>query len=516
MSRLSKNIIYNLFGQGLLLVLGFVAVKYIYGKLGEDALGIIYFTTMLNVVLTSVLNKGVHATTIREVSAHFNDEPEYIRNFIQTGTLFCWGVYILFAVGIYFGAPILVEKWINLKTMDSVTATSILRILGIASLIVFPRSFYDSLLSGLQRMEFNNFIDVVTIGLQQFGTILILASGGSLFYVVYWFVVCYGISILSYFIISGHFFSFAALVPSYSFSVVKRNLRFASKMVSISVLALVHKQFDKVIISKLLPIGVLGYYGGAYGAVAKAGLITGAISQAVFPSLSALFKAGNRVSLMSQYRKLQDLICFVTIPIFALIPFAALPLFTYMFNEEIAKTLFLPITFLSLGFYMNGTLNLPYNFSLAVGKPDIAVRSNIYALFIVLPLTVFLIYFWGLTGAALSWVFYNLFVYIYAVPRICVECMEVRARMWYSHVVKGYILAGLTYGLVWITLKFLGVPSILSLSIGYTVASIIFLIGAYIMIDDDLKETLLRYIQNIRNSMKVKAVTVLNGRTPKL
>ena len=38
-----------------------------------------------------------------------------------------------------------------------------------------------------------------------------------------------------------------------------------------------------------------------------------AIAQAAFPSLSALFKAGNQFSLMSQYRKLQDLICFITI-----------------------------------------------------------------------------------------------------------------------------------------------------------------------------------------------------------
>ena len=43
MSRLKKNIVYNVAGQVSLLVLSFVAVKFIFSDLGEDALGLIYF-----------------------------------------------------------------------------------------------------------------------------------------------------------------------------------------------------------------------------------------------------------------------------------------------------------------------------------------------------------------------------------------------------------------------------------------------------------------------------------------
>ena len=63
MSRLSKNIIYNLCGQGLLLILGFVAVKYIFKQLGEDVLGIIFFAAIMNIVLVAVLKLGISATT---------------------------------------------------------------------------------------------------------------------------------------------------------------------------------------------------------------------------------------------------------------------------------------------------------------------------------------------------------------------------------------------------------------------------------------------------------------------
>ena len=74
MSRLSKNIIYNLIGKVIPIVFSFFAVKYIFGRLGEDALGLIFFTLAMNTVLTTVLNRGISQTSTREVSSHYHDE----------------------------------------------------------------------------------------------------------------------------------------------------------------------------------------------------------------------------------------------------------------------------------------------------------------------------------------------------------------------------------------------------------------------------------------------------------
>lgn len=501
MSRLSKNVIYNLFGQGLLLVLSFISVKYIFKQLGEDALGIIYFTAMMNAVLCAVLEMGICSTTVREVSAHFKSEPNYIHDLIRTFSLFYWGAYVFLGVVIFFLAPVIVEKWINLKTMNMATATYILRILGIASIVALPKSLYASLFRGLERMEFNNFIDVSTTGLQQFGTILILALGGDLFFVVYWFASCYAFGIFIYVAISARFFSLRTLIPGYSFSVIKRNLGFASRMMSISIMATINSQADKIIISKLLPIDVVGYYGITYGIASKGQLVTGAVSQAAFPLFSALFKAGDWNGMMSQYQKLQDLLCYGIVPIFAVIPFAVIPLFSYMLNKDIARLLFLPTFLLCVGFYMNGTISIPYVFSLAVGKPGITVRMNFYALFVILPVTGLLIYFFGLIGAGLSWVFYHIFAYSYGVPKICSQCLEIPMWKWYLHVLKIFTLIGLTYGIAWITLDIIGNHSILLLTSAYISASIVFLTGSYFMIGEELRGTLFNYLQTLKRKI---------------
>ena len=502
MSRLSKNIIYNLCGQGLLIVLGFVAVKYIFKLLGEDALGIIYFSATLNAILSGVLEKGVFSTTVREVSVHFESEPSYIHDFIRTGSYLCWSVYVIFSIAVYFSAPILINKWINLTTLDSVTAIFILRVLAIASLLAFPLAFYASLLRGLQRMEFNNIIDVFSSSLQQFGIVIILIVGGNIFHVIYWITLCYGFRVIAYVGVCIRFFPGRSFLPRYIHGVVQRNLDFASKMTSISFLTMVYRQADKVIISKILPVGILGFYGFVYGAISKAGLITSAVAQAGFPALCSLSKDRSRINLISQYKILQDLVCFITVPVFAAIVFIASPLLAYVFNNEIAQTLHLPVLLLSLGFYLNGTLAIPYRLVLATGKPEIVIRQVLYALCTVLPITVFAIYFWALSGAAFGWVLYFLFCYAYSVPRICNECLNRPSLVFYSHVLRVFLLIVITYGATYCVLVLFDFTTILSLALSYIAASIMFSIGAFFLISHELRKTIFRHFLTLINNWK--------------
>jgi len=492
MSRVSKNILYNLFGQGLLIVLSFVAVKFIFKQLGQDALGIIYFTYTLNALLSAILALGINETTVREVAAFHEEDPTYIKHLLQTASFFYWSLYVLAGAALYACAPWLVSKWINLETLNPATATLILRVLGIAALLALPRSFYGSILRGLQRMEFINLIEVGATALQQFGTIAVLFLGGSLIQVILWMASCYLLGLVLYLGVCAHFFGGKIFIPRISISVIHRNAGYTFKLAGITVLSIFHTQSDKALVSKLLPLGIFGYYTMAYSGVSRGMLVTGSVAQAVFPSFSALYKQGEHDMLMRQYRKLQDLLCYAIVPIFAAIPFAARPLFTFVLNARAAQMLLWPVTFLCIGFCMNGTMGIPYIFSLAVGKPAIAARTNLYAVFTVLPVTALLVYRFGIAGAGFSWIFYHLFAYAYMVPRICSECLCIPLWQWYLHVSKVFGLAGLTYGGAWAIMNLLDSSSTLSLAIGYACASVVFVAAAYQLIGGELRGTLRR------------------------
>jgi O-antigen/teichoic acid export membrane protein len=498
MSRVSKNIIYNILGQLLILIIGFVAIKYIFKQLGEDALGIIYFTAMLKGLLGAVLESGIGFATVREVSAHIDSEPRYINDFIRTFSLYYWAAFVLLAGLIFILAPVFIDKLVNLKTLDPATAIYVLRILGISSLLALPKSFYYSLFCGLQRMEFNNSIDIFTTALQQFGAILILVLKGNLFHVVYWFAGCYVLNIMIYLFLSARFFPREALVPGYFSYVIKRNLGFSSVLAGASLLVTIHMQADKFIVAKLLPIGILGYYGVAYSIASKGVLFSSAISQAVFPSFSAKFQEGDHTGLISQYNKQQDLLCFFVVPVFAAIPFASLPLFSYVLNADIAKLLFLPVTLLCAGFYMNSAITIPGVFLLAVGKPGISARMNFYALFAVLPVTALLIYYFGLIGAGFSWIFYHVFAYLYTIPKFCAESRIISAAKWYFYLMRIFILIAMTYGVAWMVLGAIGNHSIFALVIAYVSASIAYLFGSYFLIGNALKEAILRVFRSCK------------------
>ncbi len=442
-------------------------------------------------IITTVLELGVSATTVREVSRHFDSEPAYTKALIQTASFVYWAMGLVIVAAIFVGAPVLVNNWINLTSIDAGTAATMIRIMSLSTMVVLPRALYASLFRGRQRMGVNNTIDVVTAIGQQLGIVVLLKLGGGPFTFASWISASALIAVFAYVVVAARMFGWQALWPRFDLAVIKRNLRFATLMMSNSLLALVHTSADKVIVSKLLPVADFGFYGFASATVGRAGFVTASITQAAFPSLSSLFESGNRPELLRQYRKLQDLVCFSTLPVFAAICFAALPVYTYLFNPSVARYLLLPTVLIALGSAMNGTLNTPYVMSLAMGKPQIAARANVVALFVVLPVTVALIASFGIVGAAASWVFYHVFLYAYMLPMFCRECLEMSPWQWYAHALRAFGLAFVAYGLSWLVIAVPGSFSVLALALAYVAGSALFAAGAYFLIGPDLRDTVI-------------------------
>jgi O-antigen/teichoic acid export membrane protein len=505
MTRLTKNLIYNVVGQGLVLVLSLVAVRFIFRRLGDDVFGIIFFNLVLTGVLTSALELGVSGTIVREISSHWESEPAYIRSLIRTASTLYWGGGLLLVAVIWVTAPILVAHWVNLTTLDPGTATNMLRILSGTALVVLPKGLYASLFRGRQMMVLNNGIDVAAAVVQQGGVLLVLLGGGRAYWVAAWISASALLSAMAYVIAAARLFGWRPLAPSFSMDVVRRNLGFTGQMMAISLMSIVHVQAAQVIVSKLLPIAEFGFYSLASSTVNRATFVTGAAAQAAFPSFSSLHASGDRPGLMQQYRKLHDLVCYGTLPLFAGICFVALPVFTYVINASVAQRLLLPTAFLALGSWMSATLNMPHMLALAMGRPDIAVRTTSLALIVVLPVTVLLILRFGLPGAGFSWVFYHTFVYVSLIPPICRDCLQIKARVWYGQIARVAVLAAATYGLAWVALVIPAGYSLPVLVLAYLVASVAFLIGALILIGPDLRSTLRRLQAQVLPALKLRA-----------
>jgi O-antigen/teichoic acid export membrane protein len=498
-SKVSRNIIYNGLGQGLGVLLSFVAVRFVFRRLGGDALGLIYFSFAFSGALTMAVQLGICESAVREVAAHQETRPEYIKSFIRTSSLLYWAAYLILSTVAYIAAPYLVHHWVKLSSLDALTAIKIVRILSLGTLVALPASLYKALLAGLQHLGITNLIDAMGKALQQAGIFLILLRHGSLFHVAYWIAVSTLALVAVYWAVCAHYFSARTLLfPGFSGAVVKQNFGFASGLMTITLSSWMLTETDKILVSKLLPLALLGLYTFVRGSVSQGQLLTLAISGATYPHFSALHGAGKMDELRSAYNKIQDLICFATIPVFAAVPFAAIPVFSRVFDVRSAHLLLLPATFLCIGTYMNGTLISPYIVSLAVGRPDIAVRQNLLALFIVPAVSAIAIYWFGLSGAGFSWVLYQIYAYSYGLPRMCRECIGIAPRVWYFQVLRILSLAALAYGIAWVTLRALGDFTVLWSGAAYLGASAAYAIGAYFMMGQELRESLLHPMRIVR------------------
>src|SRR5260370_40345687 len=98
MPRLTRNIISNVAGQGLVLILSLIAVRFIFRRLGDDVFGIIFFNLVLTPVLASALELGISATIVREVSSFFDKDRAYVTALVRTATLIYCGLGLVLAV----------------------------------------------------------------------------------------------------------------------------------------------------------------------------------------------------------------------------------------------------------------------------------------------------------------------------------------------------------------------------------------------------------------------------------
>jgi len=493
LTRLTRNIIYNVSGQGLVLVLSLIAVRFIFRRLGDDVFGIIFFNVVLTTVLATALELGISATIVREVSSFFDKDRAYVTALIRNVTALYWGLGLLLVVVIWIAAPLLVTHWVNLRALDPGTAATTLRILSATTLVVLPKALYTSLFRGRQMMVLNNAIDVGTTAAQQAGIFLLILAGAGVYIVASWISASVILGIVAYVVASARLVGWNALRPAFSAEVVRRTIGFTGNMMVISVLSLVQSQAAQVIVSKLLPIAEFGFYGFAASTVNRATFVTNAVAQAAFPSFSSLFAANDRPGLLLQYRKLQDLVCYGTLPIFTGIIFAAVPVYTYVFNAGVAQRLLLPTAFLALGTWMNATISIPYMLSVAMGKQRIAMRTTVLAIVFVLPVTVLLIYRLGLNGAALSWVYYHVFAYAYMVPRICRECLGTRPVAWFQHAAKAFGIGVAIDGLAWVVLVMPNEASLPIVVVAYVIATLVFAPIGLLLIGPDLRFTLRQF-----------------------
>jgi len=469
-----------------------LSVRYVFRGLGDEAFGLILFNLTIGTAITSALELGLTSTTVKEVAAHFNTDPEYIRQLTRTATTVYWTIYLVTLTVVLIAAPVVANDWLRLRSTPQATAIEAIRLLGAGTLLLLPQNFYASLLRGRQRMGWTNLISFASLASQQIGIVVIVGLRGGLIAVSVWVLLCSIVAVALYALVCSREFGWSSLVPGWSIQAVKRTASFTRHMMTVSATSMIHTQSDKVSASRFLSVADFGFYAFISSVCARVSLLSGAVVEAALPSLTTLARDDNRKGLTVQYTKLHDLLCLTSIPVLSAVVFAVPVALPYVFTTAVAQRLVLPTFLLCLGFYMNASITVPYVMCVATGRPDIPARTNLLALVFVLPFTVVLVWLFGMVGGGLSWILFHVFSYAYLIPRACRCCLKRPLARWYLETGR-FLIAGATiYGAGWVLLDVLN-PSAIVGSLGvYIAATIGYVAAALTFVSPPLRSDLLR------------------------
>ena len=202
-------------------------------------------------------------------------------------------------------------------------------------------------------------------------------------------------------------------------------------MASMAVLSALLTQTDKLAVSKMLSLEMLGYYTLASALSSIPLMLASPIASAVFPRFTGLVASGDSIGLTRLYHQTCELVAASVIPVGLTAALCAGHLiFAWTGSSTLAQRAG-PVASLLLGGQLIQSITVvPYYLALAHGNVRLNLLIGIVSVVVITPLLIVLIMKYGVVGAGASWLVMNLCTlspYMYLLHR---RFLPGEARRW--------------------------------------------------------------------------------------
>lgn len=441
-SKLKKNILANLLGGTWIVVLTVVITPLQVRLLGMEAYGFIGLIAVLQVVMNT-LDFGLSSTVTQAVAADRSNKFESTCDLINSVATMYWGLAILIAVLLWSCSDWVTSHWLKPALLDATTVAMGMQAIAVFLALRWPVAFYTGLISGMQRMDILNVIKSGTATVRLLGGIAVLLVIPELMAFLIWFVISAVLEIAVYVIVSRILFFGLAIRPYFSLASIRKVWKFSVAMAAISAMAMLLTQLDRLIVSKLFSLEVLGYYSLAYNTAIGISLLQTAINSASFPAFSEAHSRRQPEILLRRYDKICQLMGYaIALPCFVLI-FFGYDILCLWIDADAAAGASVAMAILALGFYLNAMVSNAYIMSIAQKQPWLPLKVNVVALLLYIPVLFWLTNETGINGAAACWTLLNLYYFFTLLPQAQIGLLRQKVMPWLSHNFFPFLLTGL-------------------------------------------------------------------------
>ncbi|MCJ7730077.1 MAG: oligosaccharide flippase family protein [Sedimentisphaerales bacterium] len=413
MNTIRQNTIANFIARAWGIISVYLFVPLYLKFLGIEAYGLVgFYSTLLGVL--AFADMGFTATLSREMArlSVLEDSAEEMRDLLRTyeSTYLC--ISSVLAVLIWALAPLIAEHWLRSKVLQPHEMAAAIRLMGVSIALQLPSGLYIGGLMGLQRQVRANSLQIAWGIFRGFGAVLVLwLCSPTIFAFALWQLIsnavyCFCIRLSLWDALS---FSPGQPRPKFKWQVFRNTWRYAAGMAGMSVVSIFLKQTDKLAVSKMLSLEMLGYYTLAWALASAPITLASPIASAVFPRLTGLVAIGDRNGLARLYHRTCELAAVAIIPAGLTIAlFAGDFIFAWTGSATIAQRAGLAASLLLAGQIMQAIMVVPYYLALAHGDVRLNLQIGIVSVALITPLLIYLITKYGVVGAGISWLVMNL------------------------------------------------------------------------------------------------------------
>ncbi|MDX8392427.1 MAG: oligosaccharide flippase family protein [Mariprofundaceae bacterium] len=405
-----KNIVANLIGSGWVALMSFAFIPFYIHFMGIESYGLVGFYMTLQAVLF-LLDLGLTATVSRELArlSIDADSAGRMRTLVRTLEIVYLGISgVIFVAAVVLSGWV-ADTWIHAETLSTSQVEDAVMLMGFVIAARMPFGFYSGGLTGLQRQVLMNIVRAAVETFRNGGAVLVLWLVSS--DIVTFFLWQAVVSIVGTYVMAVVLWKNipeSPFKPVFSKNVLQQLWRFAAGMSGIVLVSILLMQMDKIVLSRMLPLEVFGYYTLAGVVAMSLYFIINPIVTAFAPKLTQLVASGNQSELVFRYHQGCQFMSVMIFPVaitIALFSFEILLLWTQ--SQSIAEHSYQVLSILVLGTLLNGVMNFPYALQIAHAWTKLTFWLNVAMLFLLFPLLIVLTRQFGIAGAASVWLILN-------------------------------------------------------------------------------------------------------------
>lgn len=407
MSSIKKNVLFNYLGQFYIAFVGILILPLFLKHMGAEAYGLIGFFTMLQGWL-QLLDLGMSPTMGREV-ARLKAQPQsayQLRSVVRSLEVIFLTIAVIIFCTLFFSKSWISHEWLTVNQLKADTVTSCVGIVAVIICLRWIASLYRSGINAYEQQVWMNLVDIILATLRApVALAIVIFSKGNVLYYFYYQLVLVAIELM---VIYSKFYNFLPKthqkINFISIDELKQIAPFALGIAYTGGIWVVTTQLDKLLLSKVLSLAEYGYFSLIATISSGLSILSGPISRAVLPRMTALLSQGKEAEMLRLYRNASRLVVCIISPVSIMLALYAKEIvYIWTGNMKAAEWIAPILPLYIIGNGLLAILAFQYYLQYAHGKLKLHVAYNTAYILITVPLISYAVFNYGAIGSGYVW-----------------------------------------------------------------------------------------------------------------